>query len=289
MNPNYSTAIKCAIDDAIKDTVIDAVNGPVFTPQLYRQRYQKLIEILSTRKIESIADLGCSRGHLIPYLKTLPSLKRIVCVDSDLEALYFTIKSAEPTDWDRINRRRHPLSIEIYHGNAAEWDPRIADVDAVVAVELIEHMSPVDFERFPENIFSNVKPRIAIFTTPNADFNPLFPWFGSRPFRHDDHTFEFGRKEFKEWCDSIVNKFPNYSVVISGVGQPPLNAENFGCCTQVAVFSRTNDVERPIKTTDTSESSVFLYNYRFREKIDYEAVKPTPSNCAKDDWQEILD
>lgn len=47
------------------------------------------------------------------------------------------------------------------------------------------------------------QPEIMIVTTPNAEYNVNFPdlKYGTSEstFRHDDHKFEWTRKEFESW------------------------------------------------------------------------------------------
>lgn len=61
----------------------------------------------------------------------------------------------------------------------------------------IEHLYPMELEALPFTVFGFIQPRIAIFTTPNADFNVLFPNFSG--FRHSDHKFEWSRQDFENW------------------------------------------------------------------------------------------
>ena len=61
----------------------------------------------------------------------------------------------------------------------------------------IEHLEPPVLESLPKNLFGQLQPHMIILTTPNADFNVLFPGFSG--FRHWDHKFEWRRHEFKEW------------------------------------------------------------------------------------------
>lgn len=49
----------------------------------------------------------------------------------------------------------------------------------------------------PEVLLGQLSPKVAIVTTPNADFNVLFP--NLEGFRHWDHKFEWTREEFQEW------------------------------------------------------------------------------------------
>lgn len=48
-----------------------------------------------------------------------------------------------------------------------------------------------------------MKPKIVVFTTPNADMNVLFNM--RTQFRHDDHKFEWSRQQFEEWYVFIEN------------------------------------------------------------------------------------
>lgn len=61
----------------------------------------------------------------------------------------------------------------------------------------IEHLYPDTLEAIPYNIFEFIKPCVVVFTTPNADFNVLFP--PRSTFRHDDHKFEWTRQQFQDW------------------------------------------------------------------------------------------
>jgi len=61
----------------------------------------------------------------------------------------------------------------------------------------IEHLYENTLKGLPDNIFGKIKPLLAIFTTPNEEFNSLFPGFWG--FRHDDHKFEWTRKQFTYW------------------------------------------------------------------------------------------
>ena len=116
---------------------------------------------------------------------------------------------------------------------------------------------------------------MAVFSTPNADFNVLFPRFTG--FRHPDHKFEWTRNEFTAWyshsvlslllsilfsllsfssffvflsllspslfsslpflrCSRVADQY-GYSVDIGGVGAPPINRTDLGHCSQVATFT----------------------------------------------------
>ena len=61
----------------------------------------------------------------------------------------------------------------------------------------IEHLYPDTLIDFPFNIFGYIKPEIAIITTPNAEYNVVFPRLSG--YRHPDHKFEWTREQFQDW------------------------------------------------------------------------------------------
>lgn len=61
----------------------------------------------------------------------------------------------------------------------------------------VEHLYPEPLTNLPYNIFGFIRPKVAIVTTPNADFNVLFGKMSG--FRHWDHKFEWTRQEFQDW------------------------------------------------------------------------------------------
>ena len=64
-------------------------------------------------------------------------------------------------------------------------------------------MEPPELAKFPASVFGHMRPKIAVITTPNSEFNVLFPHFAG-PFRHWDHKFEFTRQEFQDWANAII-------------------------------------------------------------------------------------
>lgn len=102
----------------------------------------------------------------------------------------------------------------------------------------IEHLNPEILVQVPANVFGRLRPKLAIFTTPNSEFNVLFPNFEG-PFRHWDHKFEWTRAEFQDWCHDITETYSDYSVTFSGVGFGQSDhASTLGPCSQIATFVR---------------------------------------------------
>lgn len=100
----------------------------------------------------------------------------------------------------------------------------------------IEHLYPDTVENSPYNIFSYIKPKLVILTTPNSEFNVLFG--GPPRFRHYDHKFEWTREQFEDWCNSVCERYPDYQVKYFGVGPGPEEFDHLGCCSQLGLFVR---------------------------------------------------
>ncbi len=70
-------------------------------------------------------------------------------------------------------------------------------------MDSIEHLPSHVLEKVPQTLLGDYQPRLCIMTTPNAEFNIYFPnlKYGTKEslFRHDDHQFEWTRKEFQDW------------------------------------------------------------------------------------------
>jgi len=106
--------------------------------------------------------------------------------------------------------------------------------DAVVALEVVEHLEPSRLGAFERNIFGYASPGTVIVTTPNAEYNVLYPHLGAHEFRHRDHRFEWTRDEFSRWCQHLAQEY-GYGLAISGVGDED---RELGAPTQMGVFSR---------------------------------------------------
>ena len=68
----------------------------------------------------------------------------------------------------------------------------------------IEHLEPDVLDSVPKVMFGQLSPKVVIVTTPNVEFNVLFP--DLKGFRHYDHKFEWTRAEFQEWLVIAVNQ-----------------------------------------------------------------------------------
>lgn len=275
---------------------ISSSNDPKFTPHLYLQRYEFVYQTLLDFRpqIKKVVDFGCAEGNFLRYLKKI-FLEEVALVDVDDIELEYCIENARPLMWDYVFGRETELTVNIFKGSVSDSDIRLSDFDAVTMIELIEHLPNDVLSKLPQNIFGFIKPKIAIVTTPNFEFNVLFSKMkveGKR-FRHPDHKFEWNRNEFKNWCDNIIKMYPQYSYTITGVGHPPQHSQHVGWCTQIAIFicnPNYNDNNSKVDCGNFLDGST---NSSYKLKQSFVYVKSNnSSNDTKDeeyiDWGSVL-
>lgn len=231
-----------------------------FDPPVYVQRYQKVQELIINEKwrksIEKVVDFGCAEFGLFIFLKRLNSIKEILFVDIDENLLMENIYKLEPLIFDHVQNRQGPLELNIFSGSISTPDPNLSGCDAVLAVEIIEHLYPDILDALPYNIFGFIAPKLVIITTPNADFNVVFKKMGK--FRHFDHKFEWTREQFQDWSLNCCCRFPNYTVEFFGCGEAPLNHPNIGYCSQIGLFLN-KDLLDGVINCDYKESNCISY------------------------------
>ncbi|XP_071055224.1 dentin sialophosphoprotein isoform X1 [Onthophagus taurus] len=216
----------------------DDAFGVRFDPPLYKQRYATVQQILLNEKyrpkIRKIVDYGCSELHFFVYMKHLFGISEIICVDIDEDVLREHRFNIRPLNVDFLKKRSQKLTVKLLCGSVSDPDYRVKGADAVIGIELIEHLYPDTLEALPFNIFGFIRPLLVVLTTPNAEFNVVFG--RNDGFRHFDHKFEWNRDQFEDWCRNITKRFPTYQVYFDGLGNPPNNHKKVGFCTQYAVF-----------------------------------------------------
>uniref|UniRef100_A0A0N8ETN4 Small RNA 2'-O-methyltransferase n=1 Tax=Heterocephalus glaber TaxID=10181 RepID=A0A0N8ETN4_HETGA len=211
-----------------------------FKPPLYKQRYQFVRDLVRRHEPKKVADLGCGDTELLRLLKIYPCIQLLVGVDIDEEKLQSNGHHLSPYLGEFVKPRDLDLTVTLYHGSVVERDSRLVGFDLITCIELIEHLDSDHLARFPEVVFGYLSPVMIVISTPNSEFNPLFPIV---TLRDADHKFEWNRMEFQTWALQVANHY-NYSVEFTGVGKPPAGAEHVGFCTQIGVF-RKNSREAP--------------------------------------------
>ena len=84
-----------------------------------------------------------------------------------------------------------------------------------------------------KSVFGHAQPKAVVVTTPNAEYNALYPLLPADSYRHSDHRFEWNRSEFEEWTAATGATY-GYSVEHRNVGHVD---ERRGSPTQMAIFS----------------------------------------------------
>ncbi|KAL7287126.1 hypothetical protein TKK_0018743 [Trichogramma kaykai] len=254
-----------------------------FHPPAYVQRYEAVRDVLEkdprwASNLKSVIDYGCNDMAFFKYLKQIPGVEEIYCIDVDPDTLKARYRNVQPFHVDYLIQRESPLKVQVLLGSVVDPDSIVKDCDAVVAIELIEHLYPEELEKFPANVFGFIKPKVAVITTPNVEFNVVFTDLVG--FRHPDHKFEWTRAEFQKWATDIVTKYPDYEVSFHDVCLGPEETRNLGGCTQMAVFHKHSDLQTErVPGQEGLLIPVILYNYPYhndkrcvKQKIHDDAV-----------------
>ncbi|KAJ2613868.1 hypothetical protein H4S08_001990 [Coemansia sp. RSA 1365] len=239
--------------------------APHFFPPMWEQRRICIARTLYTQRVQSVVEVGCGEGNVLAFLASSTDddehpITRLVGIDIDENALSMAREQLQPSAAERRDLRVDPLCIELYHGNAMVPIYGLQS-DAVVCTEVLEHVSEQKgVQRLTRAVLGGYRPRIAVFTTPNAEFNINFPalCYGSPEarFRDADHKFEWTRAQFSTWAHSAARDF-GYKVTLSGIGMTMRNpTEDFvdcGGCSQMAVFVKLDGVSQESDTARESK------------------------------------
>jgi 3' terminal RNA ribose 2'-O-methyltransferase Hen1 len=193
-------------------------------------RLDAVVEALRASGARAIADLGCGEGRLLYRLVRERWVERLIGVDAAARDLEWASKRL------KLNLAGGPPEgrVTLLHGSITYRDRRWEDVDAVALVEVIEHLDPGRLPALEAVVFGVARPATVVVTTPNADYNVLFPTLPPGAFRHPDHRFEWTRTKFETWALGVAEA-RGYTVAFHGVGE---FHETLGAPTQMAVFTR---------------------------------------------------
>jgi 3' terminal RNA ribose 2'-O-methyltransferase Hen1 len=218
-------------EEAAEPSARAAPEEALETPlRLNDDRMGAVVEALRASGAKAVADLGCGEGKLLARLVRERWVERLIGVDAAVRDLEWAAKRL------KLNLAGGPPEgrITLIHGSVTYRDRRWEEVDAATLVEVIEHM---DAERLPalENVvFGTARPATVVVTTPNAEYNTLFPNLAPGAFRHPDHRFEWTRDQFRAWADGVCARF-GYAATFFDIGKAD---ERLGAPTQMVVLTR---------------------------------------------------
>jgi 3' terminal RNA ribose 2'-O-methyltransferase Hen1 len=197
--------------------------------RLNEHRLDAVMAALRSCGAERVLDLGCSYGNLLRRLLADKQFEQIVGLDVSHHVLE---AAAERLHLDRLPERQR-RRIQLLHGSLTYRDARLSGYDAAAVVEVIEHLDPPRLSAFERVLFEFARPETVIVTTPNIEYNVRFENLPAGRFRHKDHRFEWTREQFRNWTETVAERF-GYAVEIRPVG---LEDAEVGAPTQMAVFS----------------------------------------------------
>lgn len=223
------------LDDRLP-TEADAMEAAETEPKpanpLRRLRLEAVLHVLHRGGARSVADVGCGEGAFLRHLLPDPQFTRVLGLDVSARELE---RAERKLNLDRLSDTvRGKLTLR--QSSVTYRDDALTGFDAILLVEVLEH---VDQDRHPSleaNIFGVARPAQVIVTTPNAEHNARY---GLAPgqLRHPDHRFEWTREQFTAWTRRVA-ELHGYRVELSGIGDD--DAE-LGAPTQMAVFTRIEE------------------------------------------------
>lgn len=198
---------------------------------LHEQRIGTVLSVLRGAGAKSVVDLGCGEGKLLRHLVTDSQFEKILGMDVSWRSIEIAKDRLKLAQLPERQRAR----IEIVQGSLMYRDQRLSGFDAAAVIEVIEHLDTARLAAFERVLFEFARPACAVITTPNREYNSLFPTLPAGHLRHRDHRFEWTRTEFSQWAERQAARF-GYTVSTQPIGpEDPVH----GAPTQMAIFTRT--------------------------------------------------
>ena len=132
---------------------------------LVLQRRQAVLDVLRDAGAARVVDLGCGEGALLRELVRHAEFSEVLGVDVSARALELAER--------RLNLDRMPDSqrarLRLLQSSLTYRDERLAGYDAVVLMEVVEHLDPERLPALESTVFGHARPRTVIVTTPNVE------------------------------------------------------------------------------------------------------------------------
>jgi 3' terminal RNA ribose 2'-O-methyltransferase Hen1 len=194
------------------------------------ERRAVVVGVLRELGARRIADIGCGEGALVGELLKDPMIGELIATDVSARAL---IRAKRRLHYDDLPDRQRDR-LQFLQSSVTYSDERLAGLDAVVLMEVVEHIDPPRLPALAHSVFAAARPAAVVMTTPNREYNSRFPSLPAGTFRHPDHRFEWTRTEFEAWSREIAARY-NYTVEFRPVGSVD---PAVGPPTQLALFRR---------------------------------------------------
>ncbi len=178
---------------------------------LHDERLDLVSGLLLNANTTSVLDLGCGVGRLLTRLLDLAQFNQVTGIDSSATALAVA----------RSELRSKPFAekrLTLILGNYTEPQHQAQAHDAVTMIETIEHLDPARMSAAEHTVFAHYRPRVAVVTTPNREYNPLLG-LAAGCLRDPDHRFEWERARFRAWASGVAKRH-GYTLYIGGIGEP---------------------------------------------------------------------
>jgi len=226
LRPLVNKAFSMLFSDGKEETLVEIHEEKL---SLRDQRLNSVVSELKSCNAKSVIDIGCGEGNLLCLLIKEKQFEKITGTDVSVSALE---KAKEKLKIDTINENLKER-INIFQSSLIYKDSRYGGYDAACVIEVIEHLDLFRLSTFERVLFSFIKSRIIIITTPNKEYNHKYRNVGKEKFRHDDHRFEWTRAEFNDWAEKMAEQY-GYKVKFAEIGE---SDEISGSATQMGVFT----------------------------------------------------
>lgn len=210
-----------------RDAQEEAIERPI---RLNDTRMERVVSTLTALGAQTVLDCGCGEGKLLRALLKVRGFTRIVGMEVAPRILATAGDRLRVEEMQDMQRKR----LELIQGSLTYRDDRLLGFDAAAVIEVIEHMDAERLPAFEQALFGYARPSAVVVTTPNRDYNALFPNLVEGKLRHPDHRFEWTRDQFHHWAETVAGAY-GYSVRFEAIGAEDAD---LGAPTQMGIFTR---------------------------------------------------
>ena len=214
---------------------LDASEQAAVTPEarptpLKVHRLDAVLAALREVGARRVVDMGCGEGVYLRKLVADPRIDEVVGIDVSARELE---RAERRLGLDRLpDRQRDKLILR--QSSVTYRDDQIAGFDAILLVEVVEHLDPDRIAALESTVFGAARPSHVIATTPNREYNRRYGLTDDQR-RHPDHRFEWTRAAFDSWATRVADEH-GYGVEFRPVG---VADPDVGPPTQLALFRAT--------------------------------------------------